>query len=293
MTHNLTVIGRVRSENEKIGRAATTLAAQQSCPRSCAFKDGGGCYAEGGTVGKLTVQMNRVADEQDATPADIARSEAALIDSMVVPERGWPMRLHTAGDCATGEAALIVSRAAERWMARGGGPVWTYTHGFRDVSRSVWGRVSVLASCETLKDVALARHRGYAPSIVVPEFPSRKRFSVSEGGDTAEVVPCPAQTRDDVTCSSCRLCFDDGRLRRLGIVIGFAVHGDNFVKRQARRALADPADPGRRLTSRQLIPPLLVENPGWSQREVADELGINLSSAKQMIGKLRREGVIA
>lgn len=286
------VIGAARSGNEKIGRAATTLAAQQSCPSSCVFKDGGGCYAEGGTVGKLTVQMNRAAEERGATPADIARAEASLIDSMEVPERGWPMRLHTAGDCATGEAALTVSRAAERWIARGGGPVWTYTHGWKVVSRPVWGAVSVLASCETLQDVALARHRGYAPSIVVDEFPSHRRFSVSEGGDTAEVVPCPAQTRDDVTCSSCRLCFDDGKLRRLGIVIGFAVHGDNFVKRQARRALSSPGDPGRRLTSRVLIPELLRKHPRWGPKRIADELGMNTSSVKEMLAKLRTEGVV-
>ena len=41
------------SGNRKIGDAATTYAAQTSCPRSCPFFAGGGCYAESGSIGKF------------------------------------------------------------------------------------------------------------------------------------------------------------------------------------------------------------------------------------------------
>jgi hypothetical protein len=83
------------------------------------------------------------------------------------------MRLHTVGDCRTDEAAKIVAAAAERYMDAGGGPVWTYTHAWRLVDRASWGRVSVLASCETPEQVELARARGYATAIVVDEFDDR------------------------------------------------------------------------------------------------------------------------
>jgi hypothetical protein len=83
---------------------------------------------------------------------------------------GRPLRLHTVGDCRTDEAARIVAAAAERYMDAGGGPVWTYTHAWRLVDRASWGRVSVLASCETPEQVELARARGYATAIVVDEF---------------------------------------------------------------------------------------------------------------------------
>lgn len=123
------------SQNAKLGDAATTYAAQGSCPRSCVFYDGGGCYAESGAVGKfVTTPLNEAAGH--ASSIAIAKAEARAIDNLSVPE-GRPLRLHTVGDCATDEAALIVSAAAERYMARGGGQVWTYTHGWREVARVV------------------------------------------------------------------------------------------------------------------------------------------------------------
>jgi hypothetical protein len=48
--HGLAAIAVARSSNEKIGDCATTYAAQASCPSSCAFFNGGGCYAEAGHV---------------------------------------------------------------------------------------------------------------------------------------------------------------------------------------------------------------------------------------------------
>jgi hypothetical protein len=325
--HGQAAIAVARSNNEKIGDCATTYAAQASCPSSCAFFNGGGCYAEAGHVYRSTTRvLNLVADAAALTPVDVALEEAAAIGELV--EDFWkisgrPMRLHTVGDCRTDEAARIVAAAAERYMDAGGGPVWSYTHAWRIVDRASWGRVSVLASCESAEQVELARARGYATAIVVDEFQTDRLHDLScrtasvshhpgntgspqrpetlrvtgqrpgsEGAPvtSALILPCPAQTRQGVTCSSCRLCMNDTGLRGRGYSIGFAVHGDAFTVKRARLALSQPSSSGRRVSSRDVAVDYLDRHgrlPGPA--ELARLAGVNPSSAKQMLARLRAE----
>lgn len=304
-------IAKAHSSNSKIGDAATTYVEQRSCPSSCVFKDGGGCYAEDGPLGKfLTGPLNRAAAMfVNATPEEIAQAEADAIDRMeVVAER--PMRLHTVGDCATDAAAKIVSMACLRYRYRGGGPVWTYTHAWREVARESWAGISVFASCETPEDVALARERGYATAIVVEEFPTDRRYELAAqphlgqvgqrpGSGNAPVtsvpiIPCPAQTRH-VACTDCRLCFDDGARRKAGVTIGFSIHGVPVAVRRAKLALNAPDDPDRKLSSRVLIPRFereFEEEHGRlpSDAEVARALGMSPSSVWEMRRSLKLGG---
>lgn len=284
-------LAKAKSMNRKIGDAATTYAAQSSCPTSCPFFDNGGCYAEAGTIGKfVTAPLNRAAHGAEALA--VAQYEADEIDALeVVP--GRPLRLHTVGDCATDEAARIVAAACERYMERGGGPVWTYTHGWREVERASWAGISVLASCESSADVLKAQARGYATAIVVEEFASAKRHKIGDGlcahqSSVPDVLPCPQQTRG-VSCSDCRLCMDDGGLRERGYAIGFELHGTPFTLRQGRKALRSPDDPERRLTSRELIPRYLAEHPDATGAEIARALGLSPSSVYEMLATLERE----
>lgn len=278
------------SKNAKIGDAATTLVEQRSCPTDCPFFNGGGCYAESGRLGSfVTRPLNQAAAARNATPEDIARAEAAAIDDLKVVA-GRPLRLHTVGDCKTDEAARIVAAAAARYVKRGGGPAWTYTHAWRMVERASWGDVHVLASCETAVDVGAARARGYATALVVETFPSERRFQ----SDGETVVPCPAQTRKGVTCASCRACMDSERLRRKAISIGFEAHGDANGVRLARLALRDPDNPRRKLSSRILIPQItaeFIETTGKppTNRQLAEAIGISTSSVAEMRRRLADE----
>lgn len=272
-------IAKARSGNRKIGEAATTYAAQTSCPTDCVFFDGGGCYAENGQLGKfVTEPLNAAARASVHDELDVALDEAEAIASLEII-LGRPLRLHTVGDCASETAARIVAGAAARYMAAGGGPVWTYTHAWRVVPREAWGRVSVLASCETAADVQLARARGYATAVVVEEFGTSRRYE--DERTQLDLLPCPAQTRD-VPCSSCRLCFNDRRLRQAGYSIGFAIHGTAVGRRHAAKALRDPADPDRKRTSRELIPVLLEREPNLSNAEIARRLELAPRSVSEM-----------
>jgi len=219
--------------NRKLGKASTTHAAQVSCPSDCVFMNAG-CYAERGPLGAFVLApLNDHAKEIGATGLDVAVAEAKAIDEMDVVV-GRPLRLHTVGDCASDEAALLVSAASERYEERGGGRVWTYTHAWKNVSRKSWGSVSVLASCETEGDVKAARKRGYAAALVVEQFKSKRRH---KHGKT-DILPCPSMTKKGVTCSDCKLCFDDAGIRERNYAIGFAIHGDRVTQDRARSSLS-------------------------------------------------------
>ena len=198
------------SANRKIGSVSATYAPQSTCPTTCAYL-GAGCYAEHGRVGIATRQLAAAADGMALD--DIARAEAAAIDRL---SGSRPLRLHVVGDCSTDSAANIVSAAADRFTARQGAAVWTYTHAWRTVQRASWQGVSVRASCETLDDVTAARARGYSAAMVVNEHPADGRAYDTAAG---RVVPCPEQTRG-TSCAECQLCWNHP-----AAIIAFAAHG--------------------------------------------------------------------
>ena len=216
------------SKNAKIGDVSTTLAATVSCV-DCTLR-GNGCYAETGMVGIHVRRLNDKVRARKASPVRQAEHEARGIDALKA--RGQGLRIHTSGDCPTREAAEIVADAAQRFMQRGGGKAWTYTHAWRRMPRKAWGAVSVLASVETLKDARKAMRRGWAVARVVPQFSGNKAWLE----DGVRWIPCPAQTRDDVTCESCRLCWDDDKLRAINAGVAFEAHGS--AKRKAAAAVS-------------------------------------------------------
>lgn len=215
-----------KSTNAKIGKVSTTYQPTTHCV-DCPLKNNG-CYAQTGMVAMHTRKLDDAARESHASPTRTARQEARGIRALKAHGQG--LRLHTSGDCPSTEAAGIVADAAEEFMSRGGGQAWTYTHAWRRVSRKAWGNVSVLASVETLSDAKRAMRKGWAVARVVPKFAGDKAWQ--EGG--VRWIPCPAQTRDSVTCESCRLCWDDDKLRSIGAGVAFEAHGSS--KRRAAAA---------------------------------------------------------
>jgi hypothetical protein len=212
---------------------ATYASIKQSCPSSCSLKDGNGCYAEASFVG---IQVRRLDKEAEGISAlQMARNEANAIDNAyagkAVPNKR-DMRLHVSGDSRTLAGTKLINNAVGRWKKRGGGDCWSYTHAWKQVPRSAWSNVSILASVSNISEALEARKQGYAPAIVVSEHPSEKTFHL-EGSDV-KWIPCPAQTRG-VGCSDCRLCFNADRLYNAGFGIAFAAHG--VKKGQIKRRL--------------------------------------------------------
>ncbi len=133
-----------------------------------------------------------------------------------------------AGDSRTKKAAKLLSNSVKHWNQ----PVWCYTHTWRNVHRESWGtKVSILASCESITDAKIAMNKGYAVARVTPPHPSPKAY-IEDG---VKVIPCPAQTHDNVTCVSCKLCWNDQKLLKQNAVIAFEAHG--VMKRRVLNVL--------------------------------------------------------
>lgn len=224
--------GKLSEDNS----VTTTYVGQQSCSRSCPFYDEG-CYALYGKCNMTFSRLTTQAKEAKLSANQLAQREAKIIDRLVPVFKAGKrkgktraIRLHTAGDCRTTKAARLVSAASRRYLKRGGGKVWTYTHAWRTVPRSAWKGVSVLASVENAADARKAKARGYVPAIVVEKFDGPKAFEL----DGQKFIPCPAQTSDRY-CDTCRLCWDDSKLQEIGAGIAFEAHGPG--KNKAKRKL--------------------------------------------------------
>jgi len=215
-----------KSTNSKTGPVSVTYAPIHSCPTSCPFLDHG-CYAQQGHCGIHLSRLNKAANEEGVTrPIDIAKKEAEAIKKLKADK---PLRLHIVGDCRTSKAAEILAQAAAEYTAKHGQPVWTYTHAWREIPRSKWGSISVIASCETIDEAKHAMKRGYAASVV-----RLKEFNRPFVWEDVIMMPCLEMTKG-TKCDKCKLCFDDKKLVSKGKVVCFFPHGSK--ERQAKEAI--------------------------------------------------------
>lgn len=229
------VLAVKKSQNSKTGPVSVTYAPIQSCPETCPFLDSG-CYAQHGHTGIHLRRMNKNAVAKKKTrPIDIAREEARAIREL---DSNSPLRLHIVGDCKTPKAAQVVSSACKDYSERTGQKVWTYTHAWKEIPRSKWGNVSVLASCETIKDAKYAMERGYAASIV-----RGKEFGKPFDYEGVTMVPCLEMTKG-IACDKCRICMHDDKLLESKKVICFFPHGSgsNTVKETVYQSSADAGE---------------------------------------------------
>lgn len=208
-------IAVAKSQNSKLGRkrVAATMASQSSCPKSCQFYKNG-CYAEKGYTNLTTLRLNKSAE---TNTGKIALVEAEEIDKL---KGDIPLRLHVVGDSKTSIAVMIVAAAAQRYMEKMGQKVWTYTHAWKWIKRSLWGNVSVLASCETEQDIVKAFKRGYPAAYVVEHFKQETAFALDNGHIG---IPCPNQTKGK-SCADCQLCMRGPWLHANKRVIVFQKH---------------------------------------------------------------------
>ena len=218
-----------KSSNKKVGNIAVTYAPiNPTCPDTCELKNNG-CYAELSFVGMINKRLEK--DVKNSTPTEIAKMEAELIDNSfkgsTIPSRR-PLRLHVSGDTKTRSGARYLSAAAKRWLSRQGGPVFTYTHAWKVVPRKSWSNVSILASVDSIKDANKAFKEGYAPAIVVTEFPKNKAFQLK--GSKIKFLPCPAQLKEDINCEKCKLCMKADWLHENKMGIAFAIHSNRKEK---------------------------------------------------------------
>ena len=199
-----------RSRNAKLGPISASYASiRHTCPTSCPLL-GHGCYAQKGLV---SIHERRLS--QSRKRIDLAQEEARLIRGLSGKR---PFRLHVSGDVVNTRGARLISLAMRDHAAKQHQPVWGYTHRWKQIPKTAWNGVSVLASCHSPEEVHQAKARGYAPCVVLPEAHPTRRPYEWEG---LKIIPCPAQAEPrTVHCGTCRICSHTAWAER-GLVLGF------------------------------------------------------------------------
>ena len=223
------------SSNKKTGDIIQSYSSRVTCPASCKFKNNG-CYADGYYTAR---QWNRCDNPEDARYVTNGKQleiglKAAVFDKLRKdPTRNKILFRHNiAGDIAiegsstidadrvgTITTAIAVTNDTVGNVLQG----YTYTHCTIDLNAAEIIRDAaskgflINASCETAQEVKHAKSFGINAVIasIDPKETARELKAMGMHG-----VQCPAQTKDGVSCDSCRLCARD----RDAVVI-FGVHG--------------------------------------------------------------------
>ncbi len=127
-----------------------------------------------------------------------------------------------------------VQGAREEVAKAGLDGVITYTHFWREEG-SQWLREIALASCESEEDAVTAIGMGWTPALLLrwdAALEGQRTITLSNGD---AILICPAQTKENVTCNTCRMCWTDHPVWRTGKIAGIGFLDHSFSARMERR----------------------------------------------------------
>ena len=212
----------LESSNSKTGPIPVSTTSADSCPPSCPLKKAG-CYANGGP---LALHWREVTEGRRGTDWDTFCSLIAAL-----PE-GTLWRHNQAGDLPGKNGRIDRSLVHQLIEANRGKFGFTYTHypmtahNRAIVCTANQNGFTINLSAHTLEqaDRLAALHVGPVVTLVLNDADE-----LIETPAGREVVVCPAQVEDDVTCLDCGACAMVMREP----IIGFLPHGCQH--KQARR----------------------------------------------------------
>jgi len=211
------------SGNAKTGPIPVSTTSAKTCPPSCPFNRGQGCYAGSGP---LALHWRKVTARERGMAWGKFCSEIAGL-----PE-GQLWRHNQAGDLP-GSGERINSRELFALVrANLGKRGFTYTH--KTNSRS------------NLQAIAKANSRGFTINLSANSLAHADTLARTKAGPVVCVLPqeqtsncltpegrrvvvCPATQRDNVSCATCQLCSR----RERSVIIGFPAHGTSKRKASA------------------------------------------------------------
>lgn len=220
-----------RSSNRKTGPIATTISSSDTCPTTCPYNNGGGCYAAGGPTAIHWRKLDR--RETGTAILDFGHQLAAA-----KLEPGSLLRWNVAGDLPHHDGAINLQTLQQLV----GTMVWgaklrpfTYTHHVQTVDNLAaveWCNRSgftINLSCDSESQASRRHREGFAAVCVVPSDDGRRSWIDSDG---VRFQTCPAQLKEGVTCATCRLCTKAER----ACVVAFRAHGASHKKIDQRLA---------------------------------------------------------
>lgn len=211
------------SGNAKTGPIPVSTTSAKTCPPSCPFNRGGGCYAGSGP---LALHWRKVTNrERGMAWGKFCAEVSALPDGQL-----W--RHNQAGDLpGVGEA---INRRELRQLVRAnrGKRGFTYSHKYgsaanvRAIREANAAGFTINLSANSLAEAdRLAELKAGPVACVLPASQTTNCFT--PGG--RKVVICPATQREGISCATCQLCSRGSR----SVIIGFPAHGTSYKKADA------------------------------------------------------------
>jgi hypothetical protein len=218
------------STNSKTGPIPVSTSSAATCPATCPFNNGGGCYAANYP---MRHHWEAVSRGERGEPLQRFLANIAALPA------GQFWRMNQAGDIP--HTAGRISRRFIRGLiaANRGRRGYTYTHHRLDIGENLplirqanrnGLTVNISTETETAADSAIAA--GLPAVLTVSSDESRTTWQTAAGN---RVLVCPAQRSDTKTCADCQLCHKRGRR----VIIAFLAHGT--AKRKAERSLTGAA----------------------------------------------------
>ena len=231
MTHyHLTLV----SGNKKVGPIPVSTSYRSTCPPTCPLM-GNGCYAENFP---LKLLWDRVTEGTKGTDFQTFLKAIAKL-----PE-GTAWRHNQAGDLP-GEGGKL-DREANLTLARVGTsrrkqPI-CYTHyevlpgshpDARHNARVIQDmEMTINLSADNLSEADAMADLGIGPVVTVLPYTDTGKYRHTKTPAGRDVVMCPAEWVEGMTCARCKLCAKSNTDRN-GVVVGFFTHGAGKKKATA------------------------------------------------------------
>jgi hypothetical protein len=204
-----------KSTNVKTGPIPVSTSSNETCPTTCALLQSGACYAK---LGPLGLHWNKVSNGERGLEWKDFLNELTRLPS------GQLWRHNQAGDLPGKGNDLDVQQLDELVQANSGRRGFTYTH---------------KVTTETAEHLLRSNRQGFTINLSANSLDEADRYTELKAGPVVTVLPydfkdekfttpkgnrgvvCPAQTREDVSCSTCQLCQRADR----NVIVGFIAHG--------------------------------------------------------------------
>lgn len=238
MSANLAMIVIPKSSNEKTGNIIQSYSARSTCPNRCPLKNSG-CYADSYHTSRQWDRCENVLDPRYVS--NVKDLTMSLIEAIAPrAKKGVTevlFRHNVAGDIAQENSNIInVSRVnAIADSCKSAGAVmgvtvrgYTYTHcsistrNAKIIHEALAKDFVINYSCETVGEVMKANELG-CDTVITSIDPKETIKNLKAVGIKA--VQCPAQTRNNVSCESCKLCS-----RHRVTTVVFKIHGNGSNK---------------------------------------------------------------
>jgi hypothetical protein len=211
----------LKSSNVKTGPIPVSTSSAATCPPTCPFNNSNGCYAGSGP---LALHWRKITD---GVRGD---SFNDFLDKIEALPLGQLWRHNQAGDLPGDGIEINGAVLGDLVKVNKGKKGFTYTHydpNIGDNAKYIKGcndyGFTVNLSANTPSHADQLAALGIAPVVTVLPGDQTENSYTPSGH---KIVVCPATIRDDISCSTCKLCAVSNR----EVIIGFPVHGTQKKK---------------------------------------------------------------